>query len=215
MMEKLLRKYITATMLCVFIGLPIAFWALDEGSFRGWLKEIISVLTILSFSMMLLQFYLTRTNESIRKIYKMNKVVKLHKVIGYVFVPILLLHPFLVIVPRYFESGVDPMGAFFTLITSFHSTGVVLGMIAWCLMLIIALTSLFRKRLPMSYRSWRIFHGILSIVFVVLATWHVIDLGRHANAWMTAFMVLVASGGVGLLAVVYFSKLNNGGQSNG
>ncbi|WP_027472708.1 ferric reductase-like transmembrane domain-containing protein [Saccharicrinis fermentans] len=214
MMEKLLRKYNTATMLCVFIGLPIAFWALDDSSGRAWVKEAISILTILSFSMMLLQFYLTRSNKRVLKVHRMGKVVKWHKLVGYVFVPILLVHPFLVVVPRYFEAGIDPTDAFYTLITSFNSTGVVLGMIAWCLMWIIALTSLFRNRLAMSYRIWRVFHGILSIVFVVIAAWHVIDLGRHSNVWMTGFIVLVASGGVCLLAVVYFSKSNQGGPSN-
>ncbi len=214
MMEKLLKRYNVVVAIVIFAALPILIWALGGSSQRGVLKETISVVTIVSFSMMLMQFYLARTNKNMLKIHKMSKVLNIHKIIGYVFVPILLVHPFLIVVPRYFEAGIDPSDAFLTLITSFNNTGVVLGMIAWVLMFIIGLTSVFRNSLPMTYSSWRVLHGVLSILFVVLAAWHVIELGRHSSDWMTAFIVIIATGGILLLAKTYFSKPNKGGQSN-
>lgn len=205
-MENKIRIYNRVVALLVFIGLPVLFWALGDTPQRSSLKETISVITLIAFSMMLAQFYLARSNRKVLKEHKMSKVVKWHKVIGYVFVGILLVHPFLIVVPRYFESGIDPIDAFITLITTFDSLGVILGMISWYLMLLIGLTSMFRNQLPMSYLTWRVFHGILSIAFITLATWHAIDLGRHTDKAMSVFMVIMAAGGVFLLLKTYFIK---------
>lgn len=210
-MEKQVRKYNLAAAIILFVVCPILLWVFETTTFRGVLKETISIITILSFSMMLLQFYLARSNKKVLKPHKMSRVVHWHKIIAYVSVPILIIHPFLLVLPRYFEAGVDPMDAFLKLITAFESWGVVLGIVAWCLILIIGITSFFRDKLPMTYKTWRIFHGILSILFIIIAAWHVIDLGRHAGLWMSVFIISLALGGIIMLAKVYFLKPNKGG----
>lgn len=68
------------------------------------------------------------------------------------FLLVLLVHPFLIVVPRYYESGVDPTEAFFTITTTFNFVGIILGICAWFLMLILGATSLFRKTLLL--RQW-------------------------------------------------------------
>jgi predicted ferric reductase len=205
-MENRIRIYNRITAILVFIGLPILFWALNDLPNRSNLKETISLVTLVSFSLMLGQFYLARSNRNVLKAHKMSRVVKWHKVIGYTFVSILLVHPFLIVVPRYYESGVDPIEAFVTLITSFDNPKIILGMVAWSLMLIIGLTSLFRNQLPFSYKTWRIIHGILSIVFISAATWHAVSLGRHTDKPMSIFMIVLATGGILLLLRTYLSK---------
>lgn len=205
-MENRIRKYNTIVAILVFIGLPILLVATGESQNRSLLKEAISYLTILSFYMMLAQFFLARSNKKILNGHKMSKIIKLHKIIGYVFVGILIFHPFLIVLPRYFEAGIDPIDAFTTLLTSFNNTGVVLGIIAWCLMFILGLTSLFRNNLGITYKTWRIFHGILSITFIVLASWHVIDLGRHSNNTMTIYILIVTTIAVLLLLRTYLIK---------
>lgn len=205
-MEKQIRRYNTIAAILVFIGLPVLLVATGETQSRSLLKDAISYLTILSFCMMLAQFFLARSNKKTLKGHKMSKVINVHKIIGYVFVSILIFHPFLIVVPRYFEAGVDPLDAFSTLLTSFNSTGVVLGMIAWCLMFILGLTSLFRNNLGMTYKTWRVFHGILSISFIVLASWHVIDLGRHSNNTISIYIISVTGIAVLLLLKTYLVK---------
>jgi len=121
--------------------------------------------------------------------------MKVHKIIGYSCVTVLLMHPFFLVIPRLFESGIGPVDAFVTIITTYTSRGVVLGLIAWCLMLIFGITSLARKILPMKYKSWRVFHGILAIAFISVATWHTIVLGRHTDLAMSIFIILRAVGG--------------------
>ena len=196
-------------MVTVLIGLPLLFWAVGDFPRRTVLKEVFSVLTLIALSMMIGQFFITGNNHKMFQVKSMAKLVKFHKIFGYVFVGVLLLHPFLIVFPRYFESGVEPMEALTTLLTTFNSTGVILGIIAWLLILIIGLTSSFRYKLPMKYTSWRLLHGILSIIFIIVASWHAIDLGRHTNVPMSVFIIILSGSGVILLIKTYFSKPHN------
>jgi len=207
-----IKIYNRIAAVLVFIGLPILFWALGDVPKRIVLKEALSILTLVAFSLMLMQFYLARSNRKILKEHKMSRVVKWHKVVGYIFVPVLLLHPFFIVLPRYFESGIEPKDALQTMLTSFESLGVVLGMIAWVLMLLIGLTSMFRKLLPFSYKTWRIIHGVLSIAFVIVATWHALNLGRHTDNAMSVYILIAAGVGVLLLLKTYFSKTTKTSQ---
>ena len=190
----------------MFIALPLICLALGDFPRRTFLKEAISILTILAFFLMLGQFYLTRGNTAILIKIKMSKILKVHKFIGYVFIPVLLLHPFLIVLPRFFESGVSPMDAFITLITTFNCTGIILGMFAWALMLTIGLTSLLRNKLPLSYKAWRVVHGVLSVLFISLASWHVTNMGRHMDTAMSVLVIILAGIAVLLILKTYFLK---------
>ena len=202
-MESKIKIYNRIGAIVVFIGLPILFWSLSEVPRQSVLREVISIITLLAFSFMLLQFYLSRINRPMLKEYNMGKVLKWHKTLGYIFVVVLLIHPFLVILPRYFESGINPGDAFMTMITTFSSPGIIMGMIAWGLMFLIGLTSLIRKILPLSYKTWRLIHGILAIAFIITATLHVLKLGRHIDKSLSVFIIILAAGGVFLLIRTY------------
>lgn len=191
--------------LLLFPGLPSLLYALGNHPGRSTLKEALSILTLLAFCFMILQFFLARSNHSMLSDFKMGRIVKLHKIIGYIFTCVLLVHPFLLVIPRYFEAGVDPLDAFLTIVTTWETPGLVVGIIAWFFMVILGLTSLFRKRLSISYKVWRVFHGILAIAFIVLSTWHVIDLGRHTTLPLAIYIIFTATIGVLLLLKKYLS----------
>jgi len=77
------------------------------------------------------------------------------------------------------------------------------GLFGWLIMLVLGLTSLFRKKLPMGYKTWRIFHGVLAIAFIALSTWHVVDLGRHTTQPLAMYIIFTAVLGVLLLLKTY------------
>lgn len=210
-----MKKCIAFYLVSVFILLPLLFWAVGDFPQRTLLKEIISITTLLAFFLMLGQFYLARSNRSMLKDYKMAGVLKTHKIIGYIFIGFLIIHPFLIIFPRYFEAGIEPMEAFTTLITTFNSTGIILGIIAWSLILILGISAIFRNKLGMKYRSWRLFHGILSICFIIIASWHAINLGRHIDLPMTILIIILAAGGIALLLNNYFINTALNIRTNG
>ena len=203
-MEKLnkYKKLIPAASL--FIGLPLLLWILGDFPGKTILKEFLSLLTILAFCFMLAQFYFTRHNKYFAKGREFSMVVKLHRYIGYVFIAVLVLHPFFIVVPRFFEAGVEPSDAFITLITEFDSLGVVLGLIAYGIMILLFLTTFFRNKFHLQYRLGRMFHGYLSVLFIVAAAWHVIDIGRHTNVPFSVYIILMAVSGIIHLFLTYF-----------
>jgi len=204
-----MRAYIKSNFLrqsvLAFTVMPLLIWAMGNLFERSLLKESLSVMTILAFCQLIGQFFWARTNRSVVGNLKMSKVIKYHKIIGYTFVLILFFHPLYLVVPRFFEAGVSPVDDFITIISTLNQ-GVVLGIIAWCLMLALGITSLARKKLPMKYKTWRVFHGILAMLFISIAAWHVIDLGRHSNLTMSILSSMLTAGGILLLLKTYTFK---------
>ena len=197
--------------LAIFIGLPLLFYTLGDAPRRTYLKEGISILTLLAFMMMLGQFFLARTNETLLSLFKPLQIQKFHKYIAYSAVAVILLHPALIVLPRSLEGGILPWDAFVTMITDFGNLGIVLGLIAWVLLLVLGITAFIRKKLipkfALRYRGWRYFHGGLAVTFTVLALAHAIMLGRHTDTAMSALFLILAAGGFAMLA-----KMDWGGK---
>jgi len=191
-----LRTSTLAATVAVFIGLPLLLYALGDFPRRSVLKEVLSVITLLAFMLVLGQFFLARSNAAILSLFKPQQIQRVHKYIAYSAISVLLLHPFLIVLPRYFEAGVKPLDALITMLTSLDSLGVVLGMIAWALMLVLGASAMFRmtliKRFAIRYRNWRYFHGTLSVGFAGLTLWHSIELGRHTDLSMSLVMAALA-----------------------
>lgn len=193
-------------LIITFIGVPLLLWVLGEFPKRNILMESLSLLTILGFTLLLSQFFFSRINKSLVKDIRMVNVLKIHKFIGYLFISILLLHPFFIIVPKFFDSGVSPADAFLKLITTFSSLGVILGLTAYTCMVILIVSAFFRFKLHLKYRTWRNLHGYLTMLFVITATWHVITLGRHSNTSFSIYYVLMVASGIYYLLKTHLFK---------
>ncbi len=187
-----IKKYHLLSAVLVFVILPLTFFNLGDFPKRSWLKESISMLTVLAFSLLLSQFFLNRSNPTFIRAFKFKRVLSIHKLIGYSVVGLFLIHPLLIVLPRFFEAGISPLDALITILTTFESLGVVLGLISWGLILLISTTSLFRDKLNMRYKTWKVFHGVLSMLFIFTASWHAIELGRHTDTLFSLFIILLA-----------------------
>ncbi len=183
----------------LFIGLPIFFYVTGDFPRRTVLKESISLLTIIGLGMMLAQFFLTRSGNSLLLGYNMAKVIKIHKIIGYVCLCLFLVHPFLIVLTRYFEAGIEPADCLLTILRTYSNHGVLSGILAWCLMFLLLITAFFRKKIPLGYKTWVAVHKWLSIACIIFACWHGIDLGRHTNGVLSAYVVFLALSGILLL----------------
>jgi predicted ferric reductase len=201
--ENIKLKYISIAI-AIFIMTPYIIFIFQNLPQRTLLKEAISFLVILAFSLVLGLFFLTRINRIFIKIFKMIKIVKIHKIIGYFVIIVFLIHPFLIVLPRYFEAGVNPIDAFIMIITNFNSLGIIFGLISWILIVILLISTFLRNNL--TYISWRKLHAVLVVVFVIFSLLHIFDLGRHSNEFMAIFMILLAIIGISLLAKLYFFK---------
>ena len=196
------------TAAAVFIGLPLLFYALGETPRRSYLKEALSLFTLLSFSLMLGQFFLARSNHAALSLFKAPAVQTFHKYVAYGAIAVIALHPFFIVLPRFFEAGAKPWDAFWTMITSFDSLGILLGLFAWVAMIVLGVSAYFRmklmKRFKNRYRGWRSFHAVLAVSFTVAAIWHAIELGRHTDVAMSTFLIAIAAVGFTMLARLYW-----------
>ncbi len=205
-METIAKKQYLLILLTAFIGLPLVIWVLGVYPVRTVLKETISVITILAYFMMVAQFFLSRANSGMTSIYRFKNILKWHKFIGYFFVGVFVLHPLLIVVPRFFESGILPQDAFWKLITTFETTGQIVGLIAYILMFVLGATSVFRDKLGIKYKTWKYLHGVLSVLFIILATWHAVDMGRHTQKATVFWMVFLAFLGTVMLLKTYIPR---------
>ena len=190
-------------LILLFIGTPIVFYTTGNYPRRTLLQEFFSILTLLSFSLMLAQFFLARTNRKLVSEHSIRSIITTHKIIGYMFLSVLLLHPFLVIIPRFLEPGIGGVDAFVQMTTTLSSPGIVLGIFAWSLAFILGTTCLLGKKLSLTYKTWRLTHGIWAILFIVVASWHAIDLGRHITSPFAYVIVFAALIGVLPLLTTY------------
>lgn len=200
------KTYKQITLILIFFVLPVLFYVLGDSPRRTVLKEMISLATILAFLSMIMQIYLTRASMSFFKDFKKAGLVKWHKVLAYIFIGVLLAHPLLIVLPRFFEAGIEPQDAFLEILSNFNKQGLFLGLLSWSTMFIIGITAFFRDKLPFSYKTWRFIHGILSITFIITASFHVIDLGRHINTPMTLLISILSIIGIASLLRIYVFK---------
>lgn len=202
-MGSTIKKYYLFISVVMFLGLPLLFWVLGEYPVRSLLKESLSLLFILALFMMFAQFFLSHANSSMTKLYHFHDILKWHKFIGYLFVIVFIFHPFLIVVPRFFEPAVLPQDSFWKLITTFETTGQIVGLVAYIFMFVLGATSVFRDKLGIKYETWKYLHGILSILFIIFATWHAVDMGRHSEKAMSIWMILLAFGASAMLLKTY------------
>lgn len=126
---------------------------------------------------------------------------------------VLLSHPLLIVVPRFFEAGISPRQAFVTMISA-GTPGITTGMAAWILLLLIVVLSVLRKRIPLSYQYWRKLHGLMSMMFIILAAYHSIYLGRHIDLVFAGYIVILVIAGMSLLLQQYIHEFFNQREKN-
>jgi len=194
----------------LFIAIPMVIYLTNDIPTRSAGKESLSILNLLAFFLMASLFSLNR--YSMLNGLSNSFMIKIHKFIGYTIVVVLLLHPFFIILPRFFEAGIDPLDALILILSNYQNGGTAFGIIAWLLLLLIGLTAYFRKYF--SYKNWRIFHGILSLIFMLLASGHMLLIGRHSDRIMSLYIILLTAYLCFGLLKNYFSKQDLKAQKN-
>lgn len=195
-----------SVLIITFMGVPLFLYFSSDFPKRFTLMECISILTILAFSLLLSQFFTSRLNYKLMKQIRMVNVLAIHKFIGYFFISVMMLHPFFIIIPKFFDDAVTPSDAFVRLITTYSTTGIIFGLIAYAIMLLLMLTAFFRFKMHLHYRTWRRLHGYITLLFVIAASWHVIDMGRHSNSSFILFYLLVVAVGIYYVLRKYLFK---------
>lgn len=162
-------------------------------------RELSVALGFSGLAMMTLQFVLTARFKTIKAPYGSDIVYHFHRQISLVTFVLILAHPVLLFIfsPKTLE------------LLNFVSAPwrARMGVTAVLLLLALFITSLWRQPLKIEYTQWRIWHGVLAIVVVVLSMTHIVLARHYLNLlWKQALWITYGVFWVGLLAYVRVIK---------
>lgn len=175
-------------------------------------QQAVLLLSLAALGLVLGQFWLSRLLPRNVANVKPASLLRWHKIVGYSAGAFLLIHPFLMIARRFWVQESDPVD---NLLLMLRAPALLPAIVAWVLLALLVVLSLLRRRFPP--QSWCLLHGLMSAVFAGLAAWHVVSVGRHSNAAMSLFWIVLAGSAVGALLNSYLpvpSTVSSSANSN-
>jgi predicted ferric reductase len=185
----------------LFIGIciaPLVFAAVAvTGPGRGFRTEFSAALGFVGLALMGLEFVLVARFRGVAAPFGTDALVQFHRQIGLVGLVFVLVHVGLsaqwdMVLNRGSQS--TPWRVWFGAI----STAALLALIA---------SSVWRKRLRLSYEWWHAVHAVLAVVVIVAAVVHIILVDYYLNSfWKQALWVVLAAAFVALVVWVRVVK---------
>lgn len=136
------------------------------------------VFNCLAMAAFFLQFPLVGRLRHVGLFANINWSMFLHRKVGKWLAIIFLLHPILILAPRFmvsFDAGIQ------SLVRTLQAEQMLTGIVAWLALMIWVLLSIFRDRLALSYERWRLLHVSGFVVIAILATLHITSVGSHGQ----------------------------------
>ena len=199
------KKYIVQGIFWILIYIllvsaPLIILMIDDvPQGREFWRELSVALGFVGLSMMTLQFVLTARFKAIKAPYGADIVYHFHRQISLVSFVLIILHPLLLFIfsPRTLAL-LNLFSAPWRARAGVVSVLLLIGLIA---------TSLWRKQFKLEYTTWRIWHGALATVVVILVIMHIV-LARHYlnTTWKQIFWIMYGVFWVGLLVYIRILK---------
>lgn len=190
--------HLRAVILCIGLYVVLALAPLGvaligfDGRVRSFWAEFALGLGFVGLSMMGLQFILTARFKGIAAPFGTDAMLQFHRQAGLVACVFVLGHVGVLVALRpqnlsFFDPSVNLPRAF-ALVT-----------VLIALTLLVALT-LLRKRLRIPYEWWRLTHGLLALLVLLISLAHVLMVGRYvAGPIKQAVWIAFTAGAMGLL----------------
>ncbi|HUF17069.1 MAG TPA: ferric reductase-like transmembrane domain-containing protein [Thermoanaerobaculia bacterium] len=159
---------------------------------RAFLVELSIALGFIAFAQMGLQLGLIGRFQRMSRPLGIDLVMQYHRQIGILALVVVVAHPVLLILhqPAYLQF-LNPFGG-----TLASRTGV-FSILA---LIVLTVTSVWRKQLRIGYEAWRVTHALLGIGAILLAQIHIYLLGVFANApWKQGALALWSLVFIGLI----------------
>jgi predicted ferric reductase len=176
--------------LLVVLAPVFVMFAPPVPSGRPFLVELSVALGFVGLTQIAAQFALVARFKRLTAPYGIDVILRYHRQIAMVAVFLILAHPILLVIefpPR--AELLNPLG------------GNVASRLAWIAMLALGgliATSVFRKRIRLSYETWRLVHLILAAAALIFAQLHVSLAGLYLNRpwkhglWIGVAVLMVA-----------------------
>lgn len=192
--SKLALGYLT------LMSLPfLATFSLDMAD-QGTYAAVLSTVNVLAMMAFYMQFPLVSRLKSFSLFANIDWNVTHHKRIGLWLGIIFLLHPVLILAPRFMVSFNDGMHSLVSVITA---PQMLTGIIAWVGMIIWILVAVFKDKLNISYETWRLTHMLGLVTIMILATLHITSVGSHGQFQANFNLIWWALCSVSVAMVLY------------
>ncbi len=181
-------------------------WSLTQDlEQRGWYETVIVALSIVGLTALLAQYLLAGRLQTVTEVTGIDNGMRIHRKAGELVALFFFLHPFLIVLPRFWLAPQLAIDDLWLMLTTAESAT---GVYAWAIMSIWILLAVFRDRLPITYEAWRISHGIGLVAVAILATWHAVTVGRHGvyEPWFDVMWIALCTLAIGTLAYTYFVR---------
>lgn len=197
-----------ARVLVIYLAIMLLpyLWSLTQDlEYRGVYETIIVALSIAGLTALFAQFLLAGRLQSVTQYTGIDNGMRIHRKAGELVALFFLLHPFLIVLPRFWLAPQLAIDDLWLMLTSAESAT---GVYAWAIMSIWVILAMFRDRLPITYETWRISHGLGLVAVAILATWHAVTVGRHGvyEPWFDYMWIAMCTIAVGSLAYTYFVR---------
>ncbi|MGY6499457.1 MAG: ferredoxin reductase family protein [Acidimicrobiales bacterium] len=166
---------------------------------RDWWLELSVGLGFVGLSLMGLQFAAVSRFAAVNAPFGLDAVLQYHRVISFTAMAFVLAHPAIIVIRR--PGMVDILNPITT-----HWTAR-FGIISIVSLLVLVATSLWRRRLGLSYEVWRITHGLLAVLIIVTALLHIWGVGYYVDGpWKQGLWLVMSAVFVALLVNVRVIK---------
>ncbi|PSB12773.1 oxidoreductase [filamentous cyanobacterium CCP2] len=140
---------------------------------RGFWIEFSVALGFIGLAMMALQFALTARINRIEASYGIDIILQFHRYISLVAFGLILIHPILL-----FINQPETLQLLNVFEAPWRAQAAVAGTIA---LIVLVITSVFRKQLKIPYEPWRTLHGLLAMSAIVLGLAHAIGVSYYLS----------------------------------
>lgn len=186
--------YLVITLLPLLI---LLFYAPPEG--RGFWTEFSVALGFIGLAMMALQFALTARINRVEASYGVDIILQFHRYTSIVAFGLILIHPLIL-----FITEPATLQLLNILEAPWRARFAVASTTA---LILLVVTSIWRKQLKIPYEPWRILHGILAIAIVALGLAHAIGVGYYLSLfWKSVLWSAIALLALWLLIYVRVIK---------
>lgn len=190
-----------ALWIALFVGVaiaPLVFAVIGvSGTGRGVVTEFSVALGFVGLALMGLEFVLVARFRTIAEPFGSDALVQFHRQIGLVGLGFVIVH---VAISAPWDLVVRP----------FHEDTP--ARVRWALLATIALlvlvgSSLWRKRVRLSYEAWHALHAVLAVTLIVAALMHALLVDHYLDAaWKQVLWVAMTAGFASLLVWVRIAK---------
>lgn len=161
---------------------------------RDFWTEFSVALGFIGLAMIALQFALTARINRIESSYGIDIILQFHRYISLVAFTLIIIHPLIL-----FINEPETLGLLNFFQAPWRARFAVIGTLA---LIILVITSIWRKRLGIPYEEWRIAHGILAVSAVGFGIAHAVGVGYYLNLfWKIVLWSAVAV--LALLLLIY------------